>query len=73
MHECVKKLLDYEGMPDDAEVESLSSLLETVGAVLDDPSSKNQPRMDAYFERITAIMNMPRATQPTEVQAPRHY
>jgi translation initiation factor 4G len=59
MHECVKKLLDYEGMPDDAEVESLSSLLETVGAVLDDPSSKNQPRMDAYFERITAIMNMP--------------
>lgn len=59
MHECVKKLLDYEGMPDEAEVESLTSLLRTVGSVLDDPASKGQPRMDAYFERITAIMNMP--------------
>jgi translation initiation factor 4G len=59
MHECVKKLLDYEGVPDDAEVESLVSLLETVGSFLDDPASKNQPRMDAYFERITVIMNMP--------------
>ena len=59
MHECVKKLLDYDGMPDEAEVESLTSLLRTVGSVLDDPAIKGQPRMDAYFERITAIMNMP--------------
>lgn len=59
MHECVKKLLDYDGMPDEAEVESLTSLLRTVGSVLDDPVSKAQPRMDAYFDRITAIMNMP--------------
>lgn len=59
MHECVKKLLDYEGMPDEAEVESLTSLLRTVGSVLDDPAAKGQVRMDAYFERITAIMNMP--------------
>jgi translation initiation factor 4G len=59
MHECVKKLLDYEGMPEEAEVESLVSLLQTVGSYLDDPASKNQPRMDAYFERITVIMNMP--------------
>jgi translation initiation factor 4G len=52
MHECVKKLLDYDGMPDEAEIESLTSLLKTVGKDLDDPRSKAQPRMDAYFERM---------------------
>ena len=59
MHECVKKLLDYDGMPDEAEIESLTSLLKTVGKDLDDPRSKAQPRMDAYFERMQAIMDMP--------------
>ena len=59
MHECVKKLLDYDGMPDEAEIESLTGLLKTVGANLDDPRSKAQPRMDAYFERMQAIMDMP--------------
>jgi translation initiation factor 4G len=59
MHECVKKLLDYDGMPDEAEIESLTSLLKTVGRDLDDPRSKAQPRMDAYFERMQAIMDMP--------------
>ena len=59
MHECVKKLLDYDGMPDEAEIESLTGLLKTVGANLDDPRSKAQPRMDAYFEHMQAIMDMP--------------
>jgi translation initiation factor 4G len=59
MHECVKKLLDYDGVPDEAEIESLTGLLKTVGANLDDPRSKAQPRMDAYFERMQAIMEMP--------------
>jgi translation initiation factor 4G len=59
MHECVKKLLDYDGVPDEAEIESLTGLLKTVGANLDDPRSKAQPRMDAYFERMQAIMDMP--------------
>ena len=59
MHECVKKLLDYDGMPDEAEIESLTGLLKTVGSNLDDPRSKAQPRMDAYFERMQAIMDMP--------------
>jgi translation initiation factor 4G len=59
MHECVKKLLDYDGMPDEAEIESLTSLLKTVGKDLDDLRSKAQPRMDAYFERMQAIMDMP--------------
>ena len=35
MHECVKKLLDYDGLPDEAEVESLTSLLRTIGSSLD--------------------------------------
>src|SRR5205814_7468775 len=59
MHECVKKLLDYDGVPDEAEIESLTGLLKTVGANLDDPRSKAQPRMDAYFERMQVIMEMP--------------
>ena len=59
MHECVKKLVDYEGMPDEAEVESLTSLLRTIGRQLDDPASKGQARMDIYFERIKATMELP--------------
>jgi translation initiation factor 4G len=59
MHECVKKLVDYEGTPDEAEIESLTSLLRTIGRQLDDPASKGQARMDIYFERIKAIMEMP--------------
>lgn len=59
MHECVKKLLDYEGTPDEAEVESLSSLLRTIGKQLDSPESKAAGRMDAYFERINQTMNLP--------------
>jgi translation initiation factor 4G len=59
MHECVKKLVDYEGTPDEAEIESLTSLLNTVGRQLDDPESKNQPRMNIYFDRITTMMNLP--------------
>ena len=59
MHECVKKLLDFEGLPEEAEVESLSSLLRTIGKQLDSPESKAAPRMDAYFERIIQTMNLP--------------
>lgn len=59
MHECVKKLLDYDGTPDEAEVESLSSLMRTIGKQLDSPESKGAGRMDAYFERITQTLNLP--------------
>ena len=59
MHECVKKLLDYEGVPDEAEVESLTSLLRTVGANLDNPESRAQPAMNVYFARIHEVMNLP--------------
>ena len=61
MHECVKKLVDYEGMPDEAEVESLTSLLKTIGQQLDS-SEKGPAMMDAYFARMgnmVAIKDLP--------------
>ncbi|KAL2001480.1 hypothetical protein VTN02DRAFT_1699 [Thermoascus thermophilus] len=55
MHECVKKLVDYEGVPDEAEVESLTSLLRTIGGSLD-ASEKGHAMMDAYFVRINMMI-----------------
>ena len=55
MHECVKKLVDYEGVPDEAEVESLTNLLRTIGQPLD--STMNGPKMmDAYFMKISEMV-----------------
>ena len=55
MHECVKKLVDYEGMPDEAEVESLTNLLKTIGQSLD--STEKGPRvMDVYFMKINEMI-----------------
>ncbi|KAL8371457.1 hypothetical protein RB595_001314 [Gaeumannomyces hyphopodioides] len=61
MHECVRKLVDYRGVPDEAEIESLSKLLRTIGANLDVNTEKTQGKhmMDAYFQRIDAMMKMP--------------
>ena len=58
MHECVKKLLDYSGVPDEAEIESLSKLLRTIGASLD-ATDKGRPMMDAYFSRIQSMVDHP--------------
>ncbi|KAF2871902.1 hypothetical protein BDV95DRAFT_28685 [Massariosphaeria phaeospora] len=57
MHECVLKLLDFEGLPDEGATESLVKLLRTVGATM--MSSEAGPKMIAvYFERVEKIMNM---------------
>ena len=56
MHMCVKKLVDYEGIPDEAEVESLTSLLRTIGDNLDS-DEKGHSAMDAYFSRINMMVN----------------
>lgn len=60
MHECVKKLVDYEGVPDEAEVESLTSLLKTIGYSLDNSErlggQQGRSLMDAYFQRIDNMM-----------------
>ncbi|KAL7626374.1 hypothetical protein AAE478_003146 [Parahypoxylon ruwenzoriense] len=58
MHECVRKLVDYSGIPDEAEVESLSKLLRTIGANLD-AADKGRPMMDAYFNRIQGMVDLP--------------
>ncbi|KAF7585820.1 hypothetical protein BBP40_010053, partial [Aspergillus hancockii] len=57
MHECLKKLVDYEGIPDEAEVESLTSLLRTIGASLD-ASEKGHTFMDVYFQRINNMQQI---------------
>jgi len=57
MHECMKKLVDYEGMPEEEEVESLCKLLRTIGKALDS-TEKSKPMMDVYFERIKRTMDM---------------
>ncbi|KAK2594218.1 hypothetical protein QQS21_008060 [Conoideocrella luteorostrata] len=58
MHECVHKLVDYKGVPDEAEIESLSKLLRTIGANLD-ATEKGRPMMDAYFQRIQSMADLP--------------
>lgn len=58
MHECVHKLVDYKGVPDEAEIESLCKLLRTIGANLDD-TEKGRPLMDAYFQRIHTMLELP--------------
>ena len=58
MHECVKKLVDYTGVPDEAEIESLTKLLRTIGANLDSSEKGNQ-LMDVYFERIKNMIDTP--------------
>ena len=62
MHECVYKLLNFEGSPDEAAIESLVKLLRTIGARMeayeaDNPGSPSMIRV--YFERIDKILGMP--------------
>ncbi|CZT02669.1 related to translation initiation factor eIF-4F [Rhynchosporium agropyri] len=58
MHECVKKLVDYTGIPDEAEIESLTKLLKTIGFNLDS-TEKGKPMMDVYFQRIQSMVDTP--------------
>ncbi|KAF6836016.1 eukaryotic translation initiation factor subunit [Colletotrichum plurivorum] len=58
MHECVRKLVDYEGVPDEAEIESLSKLLRTIGYNLE-ASDKGKQLMNVYFDRIQHMADMP--------------
>lgn len=58
MHECVKKLVDYTGIPDEAEIESLTKLLKTIGGNLDSTERGNN-MMDVYFQRIDGMVQTP--------------
>lgn len=56
MHECVLKLLDFEGTPDESAIESLAKLLRTVGYTME--NTEAGPKMiNMYFERIQKVMN----------------
>jgi translation initiation factor 4G len=56
MHECVLKLLDFEGTPDESAIESLVKLLKTVGYTME--NTDTGPKMiQLYFERIQKIMS----------------
>ncbi|KAI5303901.1 Eukaryotic translation initiation factor 4 gamma, partial [Ascosphaera pollenicola] len=57
MHQCVHKLVDFEGIPEEAEVESLCNLLKTIGYSLD-ASDRGHTLMDVYFERVEMMMNI---------------
>lgn len=58
IHGCVHHLVDFKEEPKEAEIESLSYLLRTVGAALDS-SEKGRPMMDVYFQRIQSIIDLP--------------
>jgi translation initiation factor 4G len=57
MHECVRKLLEFTGVPDEAEIESLTKLLKTIGGNLDS-TEKGRQFMSAYFARIDGIVQL---------------
>lgn len=55
MHECVLRLLNFEGDPDEAAVENLTTLLKSVGATMEeDPQGKGL--IDTYFQRIDDVI-----------------
>ncbi|KIO20808.1 hypothetical protein M407DRAFT_29563 [Tulasnella calospora MUT 4182] len=53
MHECIKTLLSKIDNPEEEEIESLCTLLMTVGQALDTPKAKGH--MDIYFGRIRML------------------
>ncbi|EDQ99896.1 uncharacterized protein LACBIDRAFT_315110 [Laccaria bicolor S238N-H82] len=53
MHECIKKLLGNVENPEEEEIESVCTLLTTVGASLDTP--KVRAHMDVYFSRMKEL------------------
>ncbi|EIM91293.1 ARM repeat-containing protein [Stereum hirsutum FP-91666 SS1] len=58
MHECIKKLLGNVENPEEEEIESLCTLMNTVGAVLD--TEKAHAHMDVYFARMKELTKSPK-------------
>lgn len=54
MHQCFMRLLDFEGMPDESTIESLTRLMKTVGATLDAADAASA--MNLYFQRIEDVL-----------------
>jgi translation initiation factor 4G len=58
MHECVHKLLNFEGLPSESTVESFVKLLRTIGETME--ATETGPGMlNMYFSRIDTILKMP--------------
>ena len=57
MHMCLQRLLNYQGIPEEAEVESLTSLMKTIGHNLD-AEEKSRASMDVYFVRINEMVKI---------------
>ena len=57
MHECIKKLLGNVDNPEEEEIESLCTLLTTVGSMLD--IQKARGHLDVYFSRMKELMKSP--------------
>lgn len=51
MHECVMRLLNFEGEPDEAAVENLTTLLRAVGGAMEE-EEQGPGFLNMYFERI---------------------
>jgi translation initiation factor 4G len=52
MHECVQRLLNFEGDPDESAIENLTTLLRSVGPTMYESGEQGQALLNAYFERI---------------------
>ena len=52
MHECVQRLLNFEGNPDESAIENLTTLLRSVGPTMFESGEQGQALLNAYFERI---------------------
>ena len=57
MHQCVMKLLNFEGQPDESAVENLCKLLRTIGATMDNSGEQGHGLVNIYFDRITNILD----------------
>ncbi|KAK1067928.1 hypothetical protein LTR74_006020 [Friedmanniomyces endolithicus] len=55
MHECVMRLLDFEGDPDEVAVENLTTLLKAVGSMMDEDEN-GHGLMSTYFQRINEAL-----------------
>ncbi|KAK5108940.1 hypothetical protein LTR62_007655 [Meristemomyces frigidus] len=55
MHECVMRLLNFEGDIDEAAVENLTTLLRAVGGTME-ADDQGPGMLNAYFERIDQVL-----------------
>ena len=57
MHECVFRLLNFEGLPDESSIESLVKLIRTVGGKME-ASPNGHALIDPYFDRIKSVIEL---------------